>query len=108
MKIIKGTAFSVVHANKCPLKKENCMGCYYLHSWEGSSKYKGNQNCVTVKCLQGEKKMKCVCCGKKKATIKDYREEYGTTGSYPVCKDCFRLSDRTFFKKVNAPRKDKK
>lgn len=39
-----------------------------------------------------EKPLMCFFCHVKPATVKDYREIDGMTGSYPVCKKCFNLS----------------
>ncbi len=44
------------------------------------------------------KTIKCFWC-KTKATVKDYREIDGTTGSYPSCSECFNLSTEYLLKR---------
>ena len=40
--------------------------------------------------------MKCECCRKKEATLKDYRTIDGIHGKVFVCQDCFNLTDVQF------------
>lgn len=51
--------------------------------------------------------MKCECCNKKEAKIKDFRtdEETDITSSYRVCQICFNLNDFYFFKEMRKQMK---
>jgi len=49
--------------------------------------------------------MLCVCCGMQEAFTGDYRERYGTLSKYPVCKECFNLSNGAFFMKMGRTEK---
>lgn len=47
-------------------------------------------------------KIKCECCRRKIATIKDYREgDLGNINKMFVCNECFGLNAVDFYKKMN-------
>ena len=45
--------------------------------------------------------MKCECCRKREATLKDYRTIDGIHGKVFVCGDCFNLNDSWFGRTMN-------
>lgn len=45
--------------------------------------------------------MKCECCKKNNATVKDFRETETGSEKFRVCTDCFNLTDEAFFKLMN-------
>jgi hypothetical protein len=46
--------------------------------------------------------MKCECCGKNEAVVKDFREQAGCLCNFLVCKLCLWRSDKGFFAKMRA------
>ena len=45
--------------------------------------------------------MLCECCKKKEAIVKDFRlTESGNYKKFFVCRDCFNLEDKIFFRKL--------
>ena len=44
----------------------------------------------------------CQCCGKREATMQDYRGYSGNTSRYLVCNKCFWLGDKSFKELKNS------
>jgi len=49
--------------------------------------------------------MLCECCKKNKAIVKDFRETKTGYSKFYVCRECFNLTDETFFRRMRAKTK---
>lgn len=53
-------------------------------------------------------KITCECCGKKEATVKDYRETKYGYNKYLVCGSCILKPDNVFFMQMGRTNKKNK